>query len=355
MNILIDDVGKHIATFKDAYTLRSGQTLDFIQLAYETHGHLNADKSNVILAMHSLSMDCHLKAHALNSKPGWWEHLVGPGLAIDTNKYFVICINHLGSCFGSTGPTSINPKTQQPYGPNFPQLSLEDIAISQKKLLDFLDIKTLHAVVGGSLGGMLVLAFAALFPHMAKKLVAISMCHKAYPIQIAHRMCQREAIFLDSDWRNGYYHHNPTAGLKVARMISHLFYRGFDEINQRFTQNTNLPKGDVKSYYHYNAEKFSQLFDTNTYLLYLDMMDQFDLEATFGSTLFDDLSADVMVIASSSDMFYPPFQQEAVVDLLNQKNKNVTYLFHESIYGHDAFLVEAKKLAHPIHDFIKDS
>lgn len=358
-NIKIETInaGHYRAHFNQDYKLTSGATLSNFVLAFETLGKRKAD--NVILIHHSLATSCHVASHAGNPAKGWWEELIGPGKAIDTNKFYVICINNLGSCFGSTGPTSINPKTGGVYQANFPRISIEDMVDTQHMLLQALGINKLNAVIGGSMGGMLSLYWAHRYPSSVRNILAISMSHKSYPLHRAHRMCQRQAIYNDPNWADGFYKDKPLAGLKLARMISHLFYRGIDEVNQRFSENiinspTNADDPNVISYYNYNADKFADQYDANTYILFLDAMDSFNLEQ-YGETLFNsvDNKTNIQIISTDTDLLYPPAQQTAAYSLLEKQGIKAKFIAHQSPFGHDAFLVDAQEMGEYIQSMIE--
>lgn len=337
--------GLQIAVFSQPLVLRCGATLPQYQLAFTTYGKLNADKSNAVLVLHALASGSHLASTEKDASKGWWESLVGPGKGIDTDKLFVICINNLGSCYGSTGPSAINPETGQPYRASFPDVSLEDVVTTQKHLLNALGIKQLHAIIGGSMGGMLALAWASAYPDMAKHLIAISMSHKSFPLQKAHRTSQREALKLDPTWQDGNYASNPVAGLKLARMISHLFYRGLEEVDARFQDEPVDADGDaVVNYYHYNSDKFAAQYDANSYLLFLDAMDKFNIEQ-HAAVPFKGLKSKVRIVSTDTDVLYPPRQQTAVYEMMQAAGVDVELIKHQSPYGHDAFLVDAAAMA----------
>lgn len=342
-----DSEGKQKAHFSDHFSLKLGGTLSEFDLVFETYGKLNSSKDNTILIHHSLATHSHVASHSKNSSKGWWEALVGPGKAIDTDRFYVICVNNLGSCYGSTGPVSINPQSGKSYRADFPAVTIEDMVRSQRLLLDRLGIQNCYAIIGGSMGGMLTLCWAHLYPKDAKFLIAISMAHKPYPLQLAHRNTQREALMLDPAWQGGYYLQNPVQGLKLARMISHLFYRGLEEVDSRFNGNDLIDldntKSDVVNYYHYNADKFANQYDAYTYLLFLNAMDRFNLEE-YGESLFKGITAKIRIIGTDSDVLYPARQQQAVYELMRQKNLNVEYILHHSSLGHDAFLVDAEAM-----------
>lgn len=326
--------GKHHITLKQPLHLQCGAVLEHPEVTYEIYGPETA-VTNVVLIQHSLATNSHVASHAGDSSQGWWEALVGPGKAIDTNQYLVICMNNLGSCYGSSGPLSINPQTNKAYQATFPEITFEDMVHCQRMALEKLGITKIHTVIGGSMGGMLALAWAQLYPELIEHLIAISMAHKAYPLQLAHRMTQREAIQFDS-----------VRGLKLARMIAHLFYRGLEEIDNRFDEEILEVSDDgpaVVNYYHYNAEKFAHQFNANSYLLFLGAMDKFNLEF-YGNALFEKLTAQVTLIGTDTDVLYPLRQQQAVHELMKDKVSSVKLIEHHSPYGHDAFLVDAEAM-----------
>lgn len=326
----------------------SGDQIPQLALCYETYGTLNASKDNAILVHHSLSTSAHLAANEQNPQPGWWQTVVGPNLPIDTNQFFVICINNLGSPFGSSAPTRINPDTGQLFGPNFAQFSITDIARSQQLVLAELGIDKLHAVIGNSMGGMISLAHAAHFPQQVQRLISISSCYKTYPFTRAIREVQRKLIKLDPAWQQGDYDHSDFAGMQLARQIGHLYYRNAQELNQRFAD-----YADLDSYLSYNAQKFSRQFDPNCYLRLTEAMDHFDLSQEFATPeqAFTNIKAKTLVISVDSDRLFTPDQQHDLYQACQQAGVDATLIDHHSDYGHDAFYTD-QAIAHAISDAI---
>jgi len=351
-NITQEANGQQRFNSDEPLALEFGGTLRNGSLVFETYGELNAARDNVILVHHALSTSSHVASHQHNPDNGWWESMVGPDCPLDTSRYFVICINNLGSCFGSTGPTSLNPETQQPYGPDFPEISLRDIAHSQYQLLNALGIERVFAVVAASMGAMISLEFAVMFPRAVQKLVMISSAHKAYPSNCANRAVQREIIQLDPAWQDGHYKSNPQHGFRIARKIGHLYYRNSSELNARFADDNQ----EVENYLNYNANKFIAQFDANSYLCLLRAMDTFDISRGHASAdqALGRILADVLVIAVDSDILLPPTQQHAMVQLMQQAAVNVDLVHYDCAYGHDSFLVDTEGMgAHITRFFAK--
>jgi len=324
-------------TIPDGITLLNGIELQPLVLAYETMGTLNANKDNAILIHHSLSTHSHVCGHPDNPKKGWWENLVGPGKSIDTEKYFVICINNLGSCFGSTGPTSTHPVTQQLYGKEFPAISIGDMVRSQKFVLDYLGIETLHSIIGNSMGAMLSLDFAIRYPTRLKKLVSVSSCYKAYPVNIAYHVLQKEIIFLDKHFDRPTDDPDLSIGFVTARKLGLLSYRHPEELNSRFAENS-----EINRYLNHNARKFVRHFNVHSYLRLLDAMDQFDVTADFTDPKepFSNITAKALVVAVDTDLLFPPSQQHDLYQKLLGANVNAHFVHYQSAFGHDAFYAD---------------
>lgn len=305
-------------------------------LAYETYGQLSPQKDNAVLIHHALSTDSHVSSHADNPAPGWWEKMVGPGKYIDTERFHVICINNLGSCFGSSGPASLNSQNR-PYRLDFPAVSINDMVRSQQLLLECLGIKQLHAVIGNSMGAMLSLAMAILFPQLTQRLISVSSCYRAYPVSIAYHTVQKEIICLDPAWKKGYYLENPVQGLKSARKLGLISYRDANDLNQRFTK-----EGDIRDYLEYNAGKLANSFDANSYIYLIDAMDDFDVTKDCTDTLepFRQITAKTLVVSVDSDVLFPPAQQEELYEKLELAKAKATFLPLHSTFGHDAFYAD---------------
>lgn len=353
-----DSVGivtPQIAQFDEPLTLRSGKTLDSYELVYETYGQLNADKSNAILICHALSGDHHAAGyHSMDDKkPGWWDSCIGPGKVIDTNKFFVLCLNNLGGCSGSTGPTSINPETGKAYGSDFPVVRVWDWVNSQARLADRLGIEKFAAVVGGSLGGMQALRWSIQFPDRMAYCAVIASAPKLSAQNIAFNEVARSAIMKDPEFHDGHYlgHDTiPKAGLMQARMLAHLTYLSDDAMGEKFGRDLKTdgiqygfnPEFQVESYLHYQGEKFSTTFDANTYLLMTRALDYFDPAQYTDNDLGKCLApakCKFLVMSFTTDWRFSPERSEEIVDALVDADKDVTYARIESEKGHDAFLI----------------
>jgi len=338
------------------FTLESGQYLSELSLVFETWGTLNADNSNVILIHHALSVGSHASATKANSNKGWWQDMIGKGKAIDTSKYYVICINNLGSCLGSTGPRSINPETKALYGYDFPQVTIGDMVRSQKLLMEYLNIEKLYAVIGSSKGSMLSLTWGIEYPNSLAHLVLISGSYKAYPANIANRNIQHQAIKMDPMWNGGCYRADQDlSGFKLARKLGLYTYRNSTEWNRRFNSHNNdiSADSDIVDYMDYNAEKFSRSFDANSYLILTSAMDLFDVTKNYSSlqACFSNIKARTLVVSVDSDILFTPQQQQELFAGLKAGGVDSAYINHASSYGHDAFLVETEPFTGYISDF----
>ncbi len=351
----------------DPFALYRGGSLQAAHVAYESWGQLNAARDNAILLFTGLSPSAHAAATDTDPSPGWWQRMIGPDLALDTSRYFVICINSLGSCFGSTGPASINPATGERYGINFPELAVEDIASSAYAAVRTLGIERLYAVIGASLGGMSVIAFAAQFPHAARRLISISGSPAASPFAIALRSVQREAILRDPDWQGGHYapEHPPRTGMRLARKLGTITYRSAAELRQRFGRERlegtarNLsqfaPRFAIEGYLEAQAERFTRIFDANCYLYLSSAMDRFDLAEHGGSAavaLRSVTAESVLVIGVDSDMLFPIQEQAAIAQAFKQSGVKTRFAPMSSLEGHDAFLVDIAGFSEQIRPFL---
>ena len=333
----------------------SGGVIPEYDLVYETYGQLNADKSNAILICHALSGNHHVAGYYKgDEKPGWWETYVGPGKPIDTDRFFVVGVNNLGGCHGSTGPASINPATGKPWGPDFPIMTVKDWVVSQDKLREHLDIDQWAAIVGGSLGGMQVLQWAIDKPDRLRHAVVIAAAPKLSAQNIAFNEVARQAIMSDPDFHGGrYLEHGvtPKRGLALARMLGHLTYLSDDLMGKKFGRELRDKlkysfdvEFQVESYLRYQGEKFAtkQKFDANTYLLMTKALDYFDPAADYGHDLsraMAHVQAKFMVISFTSDWRFSPERSEEIVRALLDNDKDVSYAEIESQHGHDAFLL----------------
>ena len=344
------------AHFDTPLIFRSGAVLPRYELVYETYGRLNADKSNAILICHALSGHHHVAGHYADDKEniGWWDNMIGPGKPINTNKFFVIGLNNLGGCHGSTGPSSIDPETGQPYGANFPVITVEDWVESQARLADLLGIRQFAAVVGGSLGGMQALQWSLTFPERVRHVLAIAAAPHLTAQNIAFNDVARSAILTDPDFHGGnFYRHNvvPTRGLRLARMLGHITYLSDDAMADKFGRELrdgkfNYNYGiefEIESYLRYQGDKFAAYFDANTYLLMTKALDYFDPAHEFGGDLnraFARAKADFLVISFTTDWRFSPERAREIVRPLLHNRRNVSYAEITSTHGHDSFLME---------------
>ena len=349
----------------DELPLESGRTLGPVTLAYETYGRLNADRSNAILVCHALSGDAHAAGfHAGEETPGWWDDMIGPGKAFDTQQYFVICANIIGGCKGSTGPSSINPKTGKPYALDFPMITITDMVNAQRHLIDDLEIGKLFCVVGGSMGGMQVLQWASAFPDRVRAAIPIATALKQSPQQIAFDEVIRQSIMADPAWRKGNYydHGQPKKGLAVARMIGHITFMSDQSMEQKFSRklkNGNLSFSfaedfEVEGYLRYRGDNFVKRFDANAYLYITKAMDYFDLSGGLFLPGVKKTGTRFLVISFTSDWLYPSHQSQEIVRLLKRRGIAATYCDLKSTWGHDAFLVEVEEETRLIRNFLEN-
>ena len=355
-------------SIQDEIALVHGESLSGITVAYESYGLLNAEKSNAVLVCHALSGDAHAAGWIKGEeKPGWWDIIIGPGKALDTDKYFVICSNVLGGCKGSTGPSSINPLTSRPYGLDFPFITVKDMVSIQRKLVLHLGIDRLFAVVGGSFGGMQVLEWAVSYPDMVRLAVPIATSARSSPQQIAFNEVARRAITSDPDWQEGNYYDCslPGRGLSLARMIGHITYLSDESMHQKFGRRLQdkseygfrLDSMDfqVESYLRYHGDAFVKRFDANSYLFITKAIDYFDLTRGGEISLaeaFSGVKAKFFVISISSDWLFPAYQSKEIVDALIANDSDVRYCEIKSNYGHDAFLLESGQMNYLIGNFL---
>jgi homoserine O-acetyltransferase/O-succinyltransferase len=344
--------------------LESGQKLGPITLAYETYGQLNTDKSNAILVGHALSGDAHAAGlHEGDKSPGWWDSMIGPGKAFDTIKYFVICSNVIGGCKGSTGPSSINPKAGKPYALDFPIITISDIVNAQRHLIDHLGIERLLCAVGGSMGGMQTLQWAASYPERIRAAIPIATALKHSPQQIAFDEVGRQAVMADPDWRKGDYygHTQPEKGLAVARMIGHITYMSDQSMEEKFSRRLKdknysfkfAADFEVEGYLRYRGDNFVKRFDANSYLYLTKALDYFDLSEGKLIPQGKIIDTKFLVIAFKSDWLYPSYQAQEIVRQLKTRHTDSTYCEIKSTYGHDAFLLETEEETHLIKHFLK--
>lgn len=346
------------------FGMRRGGNLPQVEIAYETWGELNTAGDNTIVIFTGLSPNAHATSSEEDSTPGWWEEMVGPGRPLDTERFHVICFNSLGSCFGSTGPASIDPRTDKPYETDFPDLSIEDIAASGRAALQALGIAHVRAVVGPSLGGMTAMAFAVMFPDAVDELVVISSAMWSRPFAIAIRSMQRELIRSDPDWHGGHYlpGHGPREGMRMARKLGMLSYRSAAEWQQRFgRERVEDPAGEfgiefeVEAYLESRARRFIGLFDANAYLYLSRAMDWFDI-SEHGRSVADALSRlklkRALVVGVETDFLFPIDQQREMADAIRDAGIDVDFHALPSLQGHDAFLVDMDRFRPVVADFL---
>jgi len=344
------------AQFDAPFTFRSGAVLPRYQLVYETYGELNAAKSNAILVCHALSGHHHV-AGVYQDEPkniGWWDNMIGPGKPIDTNKFFVIGLNNLGGCHGSTGPSSIDPHTGKPYGASFPVVTVEDWVESQARLADLLGIRQFAVVVGGSLGGMQAMQWSLSYPERVRHVLAIASAPHLTAENIAFNDVARNAILTDPDFYGGnFYEHNvvPKRGLRLARMLGHITYLSDDAMADKFGRSLRAGKlgysydieFEIESYLRYQGDKFAAYFDANTYLLMTKALDYFDPARVFDGSLdkaFAAARADYLVVSFTSDWRFSPGRSREIVQALLHNRLNVSYAEITSTHGHDSFLMQ---------------
>jgi homoserine O-acetyltransferase len=353
-----------VATPNRPLELELGGRLNQVAVAYETYGELNAKGDNAVLVCHALTGSAHAAGmHEREEVPGWWDPLIGPGKAIDTNRHFVICSNVLGGCYGTTGPASLDPGSGRPYGIDFPRYTVRDMVAAQRRLLDALGVKRLTAVIGGSMGGMQVLEWAACYPEMVRSIVpiAIGARHSAWAIGLNE--VARRAIMADPAWRGGHYpvSEQPESGLGLARAIAMLSYRSFDSMESKFGREKRRCEPvagigvlnqsfEIASYLSYQGVKLVQRFDANTYIHLTLAMDDFDVADSRGplADVLAGVRMPALVMGISSDVLYPEAEQRQLVELL----PNAHYARVVSPHGHDAFLIEFPQLAARLRRFL---
>ena len=354
----------------DELILDSKERLKPVTIAYETYGTLrvNEGKSNAVLIEHALTGDAHAAGYHKDlkdeEKPGWWDTMIGPGKAFDTEKYFVVCSNVLGGCKGSTGPSSVNPKTGKPYGIDFPIITVADMVRAQKELIDELGIKKLLAVVGGSMGGMQVLQWLVSYPENVASAIPIATTAKHSPQQIAFSEVGRQAVMSDPDWHNGNYYgvSFPTRGLSVARMIGHITYMSDSSMAEKFGRRSKEknpvfkfePSFEVEGYLKYRGDSFVKRFDANSYLYITKALDLFDLSGEKKlHQVFAGIRAKLLILSFKSDWLYPSYQSKEIVKACKLAGADATYCEIDSTYGHDAFLLEVEEETHLMKHFLE--
>ena len=350
--------------------LDGGGGLAPVEIAYETYGDLAPDGSNAVLICHALTMDQHVAgANPRTGKPGWWTQMVGPGRPVDTDRFFVVCANVLGSCMGSSGPATVNPATGVPFGMSFPVITIRDMVRAQALLLDYLGVGRLKAVIGGSMGGMQALSWPATFPDRVEAVVVIASAARHSAQNIAFHEVGRQAIMADPNWRGGgYYGHSaPAAGLAVARMAAHITYLSEAGLTEKFGRKLQAREAktfgfdadfQVESYLRYQGIAFVDRFDANSYLYITRAMDYFDLAEEHGGLLanaFRQTKARFALISFDTDWLYPTRESRSIVQALNAAGAPVSFVELSSPYGHDAFLLEAPEMNRVVDGFLKAS
>ncbi|MDE3084621.1 MAG: homoserine O-acetyltransferase, partial [Verrucomicrobiota bacterium] len=375
-------VEPHDFVCKEPFTFESGQTLPGFTLRYETYGRLNSAKDNTVLICHALSGDHHCAGiySLADRKPGWWNNFIGPGKAVDTNKFFVLCSNCLGGCQGSSGPSSIDPRTGRPFGITFPFVSIRDMVRAQKLLCDHLGLTSLYAITGGSMGGMQVLQWPIEFPGFVRKIIPLATTARESAQAIAFNEVGRQAIIQDLAWNGGDYPRDggPRVGLAIARMMAHITYLSdasmdrkfgrkrfspktrpatgeqFEALDSQLSANTATTPGaynfdvqfEVESYLRHQGQTFINRFDANSYLYITRALDHFDLATAYGSleAAFAPVQAETLCVGFASDWLFPPEQNRAIILALLRANKRASYAELSTDLGHDSFLLESPQL-----------
>ena len=353
----------------EPFTFENGGSIPSFTLRYETYGHLNDEKSNAILICHAISGDHHCAGKYTDDdrKPGWWNNMIGPGKAIDTNRFYIIGSNCLGGCQGSTGPSSIDPLTGKPYGLNFPSLTIRDIVRAQNLLIEHLNLNVLYGVVGGSMGGMQVLQWAIEYPDKVQHILSLASAARQSAQAIAFNEVGRCAIVQDPGWEEGNYvsGKGPNVGLSVARMMAHITYLSDKGMEIKFGRSRrNDSKGhhltkvefEVEGYLRYKGQSFTNRFDANTYLYFSKAIDRFDLLGETGKLedVLSKVQARTLVIGFTSDWLYTPRQNREIVIALLRCGKNATYAEVDMDLGHDSFLIDSPELYNFVRSFLND-
>jgi homoserine O-acetyltransferase len=363
------DVGQAMMFAGDRpLTLDQGRALSPFTVAYMTYGTLNAARSNAVLVCHALTADQFVASvHPVTGKPGWWDTMVGPGLPIDTNRFFVVCANVLGGCMGTTGPSELDPATGKPYGLTFPLVTVRDMVNAQAMLLDALGIEEILCVTGGSMGGMQVLQWAASYPERVVSAIPIATAARHSAQNIAFHEVGRQAIMADPDWHGGAYQlsgSKPAKGLAVARMAAHITYLSEAALQRKFgrsLQNRDAisfafkPDFQVESYLHHQGMTFVDRFDANSYLYITRAMDYFDLAADYGGVLaeaFRGTKTRYCIISFTSDWLFPTIENKRVAHALNAAAANVSFVEIKSDKGHDAFLLDEPEMFQTVRGFL---
>ncbi len=362
-------IEEKIAKFNDSITLESGEVLESFELIYETYGKLNSNNSNAILVCHALNASHHVAGLDKNNQLGWWDNMIGSQKPINTDLFYVVGVNNLGSCFGSTGPASTNPYTKKPYGSDFPLLTVEDWVKTQEMLANYLGINKFAAIIGGSLGGMQVLQWSISFPERIKHAIIIASTASLTAQNIAFNEIARRAILTDPLFHGGnYYSKNtyPKVGLSIARMLAHITYLSQDGMTTKFGRNLQSKENysfsydidfQIESYLRYQGEKFSHKFDANSYLLITRVLDYFDPAEKFNGDLIEALSnvkANFLLISFTSDWRFPPSHSKKLVSALLANEVSVSYSEIKSHHGHDSFLLEDTEYHQTIRSYFQE-
>ncbi len=360
-----------LISFERGMKLDCGAHLPELNVAYETYGTLNADKSNAVLICHALTGDQYAASNnPVTGKLGWWLNMIGPGKPVDTEKYFVICVNVLGSCLGTTGPLSINPDTGRAYGVDLPVITIHDMVKAQNMLIDHLGIETLFAVIGGSMGGMQVLQWAASFPEKVFAAIPIATGAHHSPQNIAFNEVGRQAVMADPDWQGGRYMQEgviPSKGLSVARMAAHITYLSEEGLQRKFGRNLQDKDAigfsfdadfQIESYLHYQGMTFVDRFDANSYLYVTRAMDYFDLAADYKGVLgnaFMGTKTRFCLISFSSDWLFPTEESRTIIHALNAAGASVSFAEIETDKGHDSFLLDLPEMFDMVEGFLSSA
>jgi homoserine O-acetyltransferase len=352
----VGTVTPQTARFSEPVRLKSGAVMDEYELVYETYGMLNADRSNAVLVCHALNAAHHVAGYYADDPKniGWWDNMIGPGKPVDTGRFFVVGVNNLGGCHGSTGPKSVNPRTGKPWGADFPVVTVEDWVATQARLADHLGIPRFAAVIGGSLGAMQALQWTLSFPERVRHSIVVACAPNLSAQNIAFNEVARQAIITDPDFHDGHYYEfntQPTRGLRVARMIGHITYLSDDEMAAKFGRQLKNGKlaysfdteFEIESYLRHQGRKFSEYFDANTYLRITKVLDYFDPALEHGGNLAKALApavAQFLVISFATDWRFSPERSREIVKALLHNRRDVTYAEIDAPHGHDAFLLE---------------
>ncbi|MBS7808867.1 homoserine O-acetyltransferase [Variovorax sp. PCZ-1] len=357
--------------FEAALPLQSGESIRGYDVAYETYGTLNADKSNAVLICHALNASHHVAGvyEGQEKSEGWWDNMIGPGKPVDTNRFFVIGVNNLGSCFGSTGPMHKNPDSGEIYGADFPVVTVEDWVNAQARLLDQLGIQTLAAVMGGSLGGMQALSWTLQYPERVKHAVVVASAPNLNAENIAFNEVARRAIATDPDFHGGHFYKHgvvPKRGLRIARMIGHITYLSDDVMNEKFGRilregvdlkySTQEVEFQIESYLRYQGDKFAEYFDANTYLLITRALDYFDPAKKFGGNLsaaLAEASAKFLLVSFTTDWRFSPARSREIVRALLDNGRDVSYAEIDAPHGHDAFLLDDPRYLRAVSSYFE--